>query len=434
MALLASIVIALVTHTVKSSESDAPSGRAGPSALLWSYIKLRPELFSLEAVLILQGLGRRFPPMVKIAHGSALGHPDYCGGNKSGLLDAPAYIFPQMARRMSAATASNDCALPDCFHIIPNCLGKQLNDMRQLWFRPDMWQGIRASIAQPLKRWVRTWPNGTGAVVITEDKGRLLSPFFDTAPASATAFVSYMGDSYWIRRHGAHGFTEGLAQAAGAKPPKSWYRGGCSAVRSATATGDQTYDHPANWQQDVVIQHMTPYHPRKHWVGPANRDRLAVFVGSGTHCTRRELFRLWASQQNSRIYARKAVGEKREYSQLLQSSKFCLVMDGHLPCTIRLLDSLVHGCVPVIVSEAFHPPLDRLLNWLGAPDGFPAIFVHPKWIPQLDVLLSAIPDSLWLRMQAATWHLSFLLDLRWMVAHAALLAELVLSRNGTAVL
>eukprot|EP00438_Fugacium_kawagutii_P010458 Skav232996 [mRNA] locus=scaffold387:198801:199037:+ [translate_table: standard] len=38
---------------------------------------------------------------------------------------------------------------------------------------------------------------------------------------------------------------------------------------------------------------------------------------------------------------------------------------------VRLYDVIAHGCVPIIVSDDFQPPLDRLLPWKdGAVSAF----------------------------------------------------------------
>lgn len=39
---------------------------------------------------------------------------------------------------------------------------------------------------------------------------------------------------------------------------------------------------------------------------------------------------------------------------------------------VRLYDVMAHGCVPIIVSDDFQPPLDKLLPWKEIPEGFRA--------------------------------------------------------------
>lgn len=102
------------------------------------------------------------------------------------------------------------------------------------------------------------------------------------------------------------------------------------------------------------------------------------------------------------------------------------VLDGHYPWTIRFLDVLQHGCVPVVVSESWHPPLHRLLAWTSP--SFPTILVHPRWMPILDRLLGDIPLGHYLDMQAATIHVARIFDPRYGSCPAAVLAELFLSK------
>eukprot|EP00913_Durusdinium_trenchii_P025521 g23955.t1 len=101
------------------------------------------------------------------------------------------------------------------------------------------------------------------------------------------------------------------------------------------------------------------------------------------------------------------VHEKNLYSQVLQQSRFCLVLDGHYPWTIRFLDVLQHGCVPVILSESWHPPLHRLLAWTGPKvSHFPTVVVHPRWMHKLDRILGQIKFNHWVEMQALTMTLA----------------------------
>jgi len=65
--------------------------------------------------------------------------------------------------------------------------------------------------------------------------------------------------------------------------------------------------------------------------------------------------------------------------------KFCLVPDGFSSISARLYEVIIHGCIPVLITEAFHPPFEHFLNW-----NLFAIFIKREQIPMIEELLKGI--------------------------------------------
>ncbi len=56
--------------------------------------------------------------------------------------------------------------------------------------------------------------------------------------------------------------------------------------------------------------------------------------------------------------------ESDQYEYFMYNSKYCLVFCGSSHTNnVRLYDVMVHGCVPIVVSDDFQPSLDRILPW-----------------------------------------------------------------------
>jgi hypothetical protein len=52
-----------------------------------------------------------------------------------------------------------------------------------------------------------------------------------------------------------------------------------------------------------------------------------------------------------------------KYSQMLDSSVFCLSPAGFAPWTKRLYEAIIHGCIPIIIGDVLIPPYENQLNW-----------------------------------------------------------------------
>ena len=114
-----------------------------------------------------------------------------------------------------------------------------------------------------------------------------------------------------------------------------------------------------------------------------------------------------------------------DFHALIQISKYCLVLDGHSAYTHRFLEVLIRGCIPVVVSDSFHPPLARAIDWANAP----VIFLRTRHISKIRHILEAIPDSVYEQMQQDTYHLSGILDYLSPAFQEALVYELAIMRD-----
>ncbi|MEW5318578.1 MAG: hypothetical protein WDW38_009791 [Sanguina aurantia] len=86
------------------------------------------------------------------------------------------------------------------------------------------------------------------------------------------------------------------------------------------------------------------------------------------------------------------------YSQLLASSKFCLVAPGD-GWSARAEDSILHGCVPVLVMDYVQPIWDGVLDW----DSF-SVRIAESALESLPETLLAISGQQLSRMQEAITH------------------------------
>ncbi|CAE7258022.1 unnamed protein product [Symbiodinium natans] len=85
----------------------------------------------------------------------------------------------------------------------------------------------------------------------------------------------------------------------------------------------------------------------------------------------------------------RAISSEEEYQDAMLSSKFCLVLRGSSHTNnVRLVDVMAHGCVPVIVSDDFHPPLERSLPWRDV-----ALFFRTAELPRLVARLREVDDA-----------------------------------------
>ncbi|KAG1671014.1 hypothetical protein FOA52_014258 [Chlamydomonas sp. UWO 241] len=89
------------------------------------------------------------------------------------------------------------------------------------------------------------------------------------------------------------------------------------------------------------------------------------------------------------------------YSELLSSSKFCLVLPGD-GWSARAEDAVLHGCVPVVIMDNVHQLFEPQLDWASF-----SIRIKEADIDSLPQLLSSVPEKILEKLQAAVrtvWH------------------------------
>ncbi|KAF3628879.1 putative glycosyltransferase-like isoform X1 [Capsicum annuum] len=140
---------------------------------------------------------------------------------------------------------------------------------------------------------------------------------------------------------------------------------------------------------------------------PAPKRRtLAFFAGHMHGYLRPILLKHWENRDpDMRIY-----GEitKASYLRQMKSSKFCICARGSQVNSPRVVEAIYYGCIPVILSDNYVPPLFETLNW----ESF-AVFVQEKDIPNLKKILLTISDKKYKQMhgrvkrvqQHFLWHI-----------------------------
>ena len=81
------------------------------------------------------------------------------------------------------------------------------------------------------------------------------------------------------------------------------------------------------------------------------------------------------------------------WSALIYRSRFCFVPDGFSSISARLYEVLLHGCVPVLLTHAFHPPFESQLDWRRF-----AVFIRRSEIPNAPAILRSISEKHYLDM------------------------------------
>lgn len=85
---------------------------------------------------------------------------------------------------------------------------------------------------------------------------------------------------------------------------------------------------------------------------------------------------------------------KINYVNHMKNSKYCICARGYEVNSPRLVESIMYGCVPVIISDNFVPPFLEVLNWEKI-----AVFVSEKDIPELKNILLSISERRYRVMQ-----------------------------------
>ncbi|CAA7397187.1 unnamed protein product [Spirodela intermedia] len=133
---------------------------------------------------------------------------------------------------------------------------------------------------------------------------------------------------------------------------------------------------------------------------PAGARRFLAFYAGRMHgYLRPTLVRHWQNRDPSmKIFGRMVCGARcrKTYSRYMQSSKFCICPRGFQVYSPRVVEAILHGCVPVIISDHYAPPFFEVLNW-----GAFSVVVPEADIPRLKEILSSIPRERYLALQLA---------------------------------
>lgn len=138
----------------------------------------------------------------------------------------------------------------------------------------------------------------------------------------------------------------------------------------------------------------SPQNPSKEFEGksPSQRKFLAFFAGQMHGYVRPMLLKHWENRDpDMKIFGKM---KKASYVRHMRNSKYCICAKGYEVNSPRVVEAIIHGCVPVIISDNFVPPFFEILKW----DSF-AVFVFEKDIPDLKNILLSIPEKRYVVMQ-----------------------------------
>jgi glucuronyl/N-acetylglucosaminyl transferase EXT2 len=86
-------------------------------------------------------------------------------------------------------------------------------------------------------------------------------------------------------------------------------------------------------------------------------------------------------------------GQAYDYPDLLLHSKFCVIMHGLRLVASSILDAMMMGCVPVIISDTVVLPFSDVLDWKRA-----ALLISEESLGQTGMILQQIPRNTWKSM------------------------------------
>eukprot|EP00223_Ostreococcus_mediterraneus_P009349 CAMPEP_0179619608 /NCGR_PEP_ID=MMETSP0932-20121108/243_1 /TAXON_ID=548131 ORGANISM="Ostreococcus mediterraneus, Strain clade-D-RCC2596" /NCGR_SAMPLE_ID=MMETSP0932 /ASSEMBLY_ACC=CAM_ASM_000582 /LENGTH=285 /DNA_ID=CAMNT_0021488589 /DNA_START=994 /DNA_END=1851 /DNA_ORIENTATION=- len=81
------------------------------------------------------------------------------------------------------------------------------------------------------------------------------------------------------------------------------------------------------------------------------------------------------------------------YTDLLEQSKFCLVPKGRQPNSYRFLETVIHGCIPVYISDvvdrfSYNFFLSSIIPWEKV-----SFYIHGFSIAHLETFLSSVSEA-----------------------------------------
>ena len=132
-----------------------------------------------------------------------------------------------------------------------------------------------------------------------------------------------------------------------------------------------------------------PLQPKKHLLyfrGDVGKARLPHY----SRGIRQKLYNLTVTRKWTARY-NISIGDELDlpgdYSQELASSKFCLVAPGD-GFSARAEDAVLHGCIPLVIMDRVHQPLQSLLAWHQF-----SVWVPESKIEQVPEILMSIPEE-----------------------------------------
>ncbi|CAK0864178.1 unnamed protein product [Prorocentrum cordatum] len=253
------------------------------------------------------------------------------------------------------------------------------------------WEALRIAQEEYLLPIIE-WAKGTEAhqrsggrnfvLVLAMDKGRVDYPLVSHATRDWHAITTVGNGTTWLQTH-----TPWLVQDA------SVYGAAEDVCSNSTSTSKRPL---VFYDQDVVVPVPTAFHWGELAEETSGRGLLVFYAGSPNSCLRRLVASELAGSADPEVLVLAKPMPRSAWSSLLYRARFCLVPDGFSSISARLYEVLLHGCVPVVLSHAFHPPFESFLDWRRI-----AVFVRRTEIAHLPAMLRSIGDERYRDMHAA---------------------------------
>ncbi|CAE7771049.1 unnamed protein product [Symbiodinium sp. KB8] len=160
------------------------------------------------------------------------------------------------------------------------------------------------------------------------------------------------------------------------------------------------------YEQDVVVPVPTSFEWTPEAQQTEDRHLLVFYAASPNSCIRRSIASQLAASDDAEVLVIPKPIPKKPWSDFLFRSKFCFVPDGFSSISARLYEVLLHGCVPVLLTHAFHPPFETLIDWRRI-----AVFLHNSQVADAPAILRNISEEEYLSMHRQVTRVQRLLSL-----------------------
>ncbi|XVE53596.1 hypothetical protein DITRI_Ditri03aG0015000 [Diplodiscus trichospermus] len=196
---------------------------------------------------------------------------------------------------------------------------------------------------------------------------------------------------YWNRSNGADHFLISChdwapdVSAANLKLFKHFIRVLCNANSSEGFQPARDVSLPEMFLKHGMLGELQQDQP------PSKRSILAFFAGGEHGNVRKILFKYWLQKDNDiRVY--QYLPKTLNYNELMGQSKFCLCPSGYEVASPRVVESILAGCVPVIISDHYVLPFSDVLDWSKF-----SVYIPVAKIPKIKRILQGISDEEYLR-------------------------------------
>lgn len=86
--------------------------------------------------------------------------------------------------------------------------------------------------------------------------------------------------------------------------------------------------------------------------------------------------------------------ESHIYIDYMKKSKYCICPKGYEVWSTRVMESILYGCVPVMISDNYVPPFFQVLNWSEF-----SVILPEKDVPKLKQVFMDIPQWRYLELE-----------------------------------